>query len=764
VLGGVAAVRNKVETLGYETIGWTNPTITNGQCGTTPAPGQNLGSPSAQCNTTGGNGWGMPGVTNATGLGVVPAGVGNGLVAGTTIDRAFLESHNPGLKLEQIGNALIPRLSRPSYSAGNRDRYSGLVSLEYRPTQSLQFYLDTFYAKAKRKFDRLDMDLVGRNGGIIPLDMKLDANNVVTSATFANAQFFLEARPYTETVDFTNINPGAHYTVNEWVAIDFEANKTRSKFFREAPSILVTTPLNQGITVNYTNEGGNFPNVQSNVDLNDPNLGWQWGSGSRVNIQDERRDTDNKGARLDFKFGKDDLNVMVGGAYDDVERQIVALDNSRPWQQIVCGGGGPYVAPPAPAPSCNGAPGSAVTNSNLASYLAPGPAGFITVDFKRFFADTNYGPLEDSAPIAVGTATSARTGGVEEKTHAYYVELNGNQQVFDHSLRYDAGVRHISTDQTISGPTNTALGPGPYTFDTKNYEKWLPAFNVAYNFTDSIVGRVAASKTLTRPDPSQMIPAVQFTDVGAVNANVGNPALAPFFSKNIDLGAEWYTGGEGFIGFTYFHKKIDGFTINQTTAVPFTALGIDYASLTAAQQSALNARGGTSASINLQQQVNADGDLSLKGYEVTWVQPLGQWWSPLDGFGYNLNYTRTQQRGSGAAPAQAIGISPHTYNATVYYEKHDATVRLSWGWSDAQINSQFNEQGIPLAQRFNDAYGQLDLSASYELKSLPTSPQVTLNVINITRETQRGTFQFPNATFTYYDPGYQILLGIRGKF
>ena len=183
VLAGVAAVRNKAETLGYETIGWTNPTITNGMCGTAPAAGQNLGSASAQCNSTGGNGWGQPGVTNATGLGVVPAGVGNGLVANTVIDRAFLESHNPGLKLEQIGNALIPRLSRPSYSAGNRDRYSGLVSLEYRPTDGLQFYLDTFYAKAKRKFDRLDMNLVGRNGNIIPLNMKLDANNVVTSAT-----------------------------------------------------------------------------------------------------------------------------------------------------------------------------------------------------------------------------------------------------------------------------------------------------------------------------------------------------------------------------------------------------------------------------------------------------------------------------------------------------------------------------------------------------------------------------------------------------
>jgi TonB-dependent receptor len=768
ILGGAAAVRNKAQTTGYETIGWTNPTITHGMCGTTPTGTQNLSAVSPQCNSTGGNGWGQPGVSTAagtTGLGVVPTGVGNGLVAGTVINRAFLESRNPGLSLEQIGNALIPRLSRPSYSAGNRDRISGLVSMEYRPSDSLQFYLDTFYAKANREFDRLDMNLVGRNGNIIPLNMQLDSNNVVTSGTFANAQYFLEARPYDEEVDFTNINPGMRYEVNEWFAIDAQANKTRSKFFREAPSILVNTPLGQGITVNYTNQGGNFPDVETSVDLNSPNLGWTWGPGSRVNIQNERRDTTNEGGRLDLHFGRENLNVTVGGSFDDIERQILALDNSRPWQQIVCGGGGAYVPPPAAAPPCNGQAGSVVTSALLSSYLKPGPAGFITVDFDRLFADTNYQALSDSAPVAVGAATSARTGGVEEKTLGYYVELNGSHEVFGRTLRLNAGTRHVETDQTISGPTNTALGPGPFAFDKKTYSKWLPSFNVAYNITESIVGRVAASRTLTRPDPSAMIPAVQFGDVGAVNANVGNPELAPFISDNIDLGAEWYTGREGFIGLTAFRKKVDGFTVNSTTSVPFTSLGIPFEILTPAQQTALNSRGGPNvATVNLQQQVNADGNLTIKGYEVTWVQPLGQWVDALDGLGYNLNYTRIQQKGEGAAPAQAVGVSPHAYNATVYYEKHDATVRLSYTWNDDQISSQFNEQGIPLAQRFTDAYGQLDLSASYELRSLPTSPQITLNVINLTGETQRSTFQFDNATFTYYNPGYQILLGIRGKF
>jgi len=63
------------------------------------------------------------------------------------------------------------------------------------------------FAKATRNFNRLDMNLVARSGGLIPLNEQVDANNVVTSATFANAQYFLEDRPYKENVQFLNVNP-----------------------------------------------------------------------------------------------------------------------------------------------------------------------------------------------------------------------------------------------------------------------------------------------------------------------------------------------------------------------------------------------------------------------------------------------------------------------------------------------------------------------------------------------------------------------------
>ena len=43
-------------------------------------------------------------------------------------------------------------------------------------------------------------------------------------------------------------------------------------------------------------------------------------------------------------------------------------------------------------------------------------------------------------------------------------------------------------------------------------------------------------------------------------------------------------------------------------------------------------------------------------------------------------------------------------------------------------------------------------------------PTLTLDVINITKSTQRSYFQFPNAAFSYYEPGRSVMIGVRGSF
>jgi hypothetical protein len=65
--------------------------------------------------------------------------------------------------------------------------------------------------------ERVDMNWVGRNGAMVPLNLQVDRDDcsngcVVTQGTFANAQYFLEFRPFIETVKVWGVNPASSGT------------------------------------------------------------------------------------------------------------------------------------------------------------------------------------------------------------------------------------------------------------------------------------------------------------------------------------------------------------------------------------------------------------------------------------------------------------------------------------------------------------------------------------------------------------------------
>jgi TonB-dependent receptor len=816
ILAGVAAVRNEARVVGFETIGWTNPNLSATQ------------STSGTRNATGGGNWTIPGT--------VPAGAGNGLNPGDTIDQAFLLAHNPGLTIDQLDNGIIPRLGRDMDESGTKDRISTVLAIEWRPSDNLHFYVDSMYGWRQNDLTRIDMNWVGRNGSMIPLNVQVDrpdcnAGCVVTQGTYANAQFFLEYRPFIETVEFWGVNPGFEWEIADHLRLEVQGNWTESDFHRESPTVLVNTLLGSGVTVDYANDGG-IPSIQSNVDLNNPaNFVW---AGGRVNIQDERRHTETKGARWNLRWGDDDFNVRVGGAYDDISRRIRGFDNSQAWQNAVCGDQ-PSVFLPGPntQPPCQGLStatpgagyptypaygtgftagqagpvtylGSLIPQSALASYLMPGPRGFITVDWRRFAADSHYDQFHDSAPENTGTNTGASGGYVREKTYALFAELNGQFELGGNPLRYNLGVRWVETHQTIGGfvsvsdPRNAAdpdgVGPLPagcpgagnvrdgscypnilnFALTENTYDNWLPSLNLSYNLSDRAIARLALSRTMTRPNPNAMLPGVNFSSPSADTGTRGNPALDPFISDNIDLGLEYYMGGGSYIAVAAFRKSISGFTVNGNVTVPFSDLaqyGITFDTLSPTQQAAINLRGGPgAATVVLTQQVNADGQLIVNGLEATWVQSLdfllGRYLG-INGFGFQVNGTIIDQKGTGAAPAIAVGVSPHTYNATLYYENHGISARLSTTWAEGSQSSGANQNGIAAAALFSDDYQQWDFSSSLDLSEIfgsPHLPSLTFDVVNIFEAKQRSYFQFENAAFTSYNPGRTVMIGVRGRF
>ncbi|WP_041864898.1 TonB-dependent receptor [Sphingomonas sp. MM-1] len=808
VIAGVTGVRNKVNTKGFETIGWTNANLSAAQCGAATG-----------CNNTGGGNWSIPGT--------VPSNAGNGLTAGETIDKQWLLDHNPGLTIQQIDNALLPRLGRPSETFGTKKRYNAIFGLQYKPSDDLNIYVDSLYGRKKNNLQRIDMNWVVRSGAPIPINMQVDRDDcgggcVVTDGTFANSQFFLEYRPFIEDTKFWGVNPGIEWQATDTIKVDLQGNWTESRFHRESPSVVLSTAANSGLTVDYSNDGG-IPSIASNVDLNDPaNFGWF--PGSRVNVQDERRLTKTKGIRGNLTWGDARLNLRVGGAYDDVSRRIRAYDNSQAWQNAACGGNpNVFLLSPNSQPACEGLTsvtpgqpgypsypalgtgyssgittplvyqGSLIPNSAVASYLRPGP-GFVTLDWKKFAGASNYDYFHDNAPEAGAANTGASGGYVREKTTGAYAEVNGDIDVAGNPLRFNIGIRYAHTDQTIGGqvsladprnppappsgpnPADGSLYPNVINFvETQNsYDNWLPSASAAYNVADNAVVRVSLSKTMTRPDPNAMLPGVNFSTPSADQATIGNPALKPFISKNIDLGFEYYTGGAGYVSFAAFRKSIKGFTQTGFNTVAFTdlaAYGITYDTLTPSQQQAIDARGGPGqADVVVQQQVNATGTLTVNGLEFNWVQPLDfllDRYLGVKGFGFTANATIIDQKGTGAAPAVALGVAKYAYNLTAYYENGGFMARLSTTYNKGSQSSLGGQNGISAAALFSDSYQQWDFSSSVDLEKvfgLNHGPQLTFDVVNIFNAKQRSYFQFENATFTQYKPGTQFLIGLRGTF
>ncbi|HEY5807703.1 MAG TPA: TonB-dependent receptor, partial [Povalibacter sp.] len=355
-------------------------------------------------------------------------------------------------------------------------------------------------------------------------------------------------------------------------------------------------------------------------------------------------------------------------------------------------------------------------------------------------------------------------------------------------LRYNVGVRWVETDQVVTSrvalanPANPALPDGAKLPDVvniiesdKTYENWLPSGNLSWNLTESAIVRVGLSKTMTRANPTDMLLGVAIRNADVSQVDVGNPELEPYLSDNIDLGFEYYTGQEGYVGVAAFRKGIEGFTQRLSQNITFADLapyGVTMETISQAQRDSVNARGGQSAFVELRQTVNASGRLTINGLEFNWVQPLDFLLEGigLDGLGFTANYTIIDQKGEGAAPAIAIGVPPESYNATLYYDNHGVSARISVTHNDGSqaTGPNSNQNGVTGAELFGDDYTQYDFSSSFDFSKMFGAsdwiPQLTVDVININEEKRRTYNQFQNATYSVFDSGRTVMVGLRGRF
>lgn len=776
ILGGLAYANKQYRSDTFNTVGYTTFSL-GARCAASQPGCNSLNFAGNVANPSYGYGGG------ASIPATVPTGMGFGYTDGaplTVCGPGDTPGGTSGVGCNQLSYAVIPRLARAEIVAGKRERVAGLITTQWQPMDNLLFNLDLTHARSQNDFAQHDLMIMLRStSNNVPFDVQTNEDGVLTHATFANAQLLSENRPYSTDADYFNSTLGMDYQLSDRVKIGSFVTFNESSQDQSANTVLLRTPLGRGYAVTYDlAPGERTPTLSANFNPDDPNLGWQWDT---LRVQPNRRDVKQKDAQFRVQFGDPEFLITTGVQYTDFDRTINTWDVSACATNAV---GGRCSATSTVAADFPGAI-AAIPNAQLGNFMTTWPFGrmyenasfdvglnngWAIPDYARIAQTVNIDYFENQLDPAT-RVNSINPRGVDEVTKAVFVQLDGASELFSKTFRYNAGVRGFKTDQEVSGAvTDPTLGRG-IQFFSNDYTEYLPSFNIAADITESIVFRLAGGRTMTRPNPGDLAPAFTLS-LGGDTLTLGNPALEPYFAKQIDVGAEWYISRNNTLSLNLWQKKIDGFTSIYRTTARFDTLGINYDNLSETTRLGLITLGAgdpNAAIVNVDQRQNTPETITLKGVELTLLQPLD---ILLNGLGFTANFTHIDQSSTGAPPAAGTrgvlgsavtGLSPNTYNLSVYFERGGFSSRLSYNYRDAFVTflgPQNNFEGNGIA----DKSEYLDASLGFDMPGFD-SIRVSLEAQNLLDEVQFTTVDGDDALpYQAYAPGRTYLLGFSGRF
>jgi iron complex outermembrane receptor protein len=361
--------------------------------------------------------------------------------------------------------------------------------------------------------------------------------------------------------------------------------------------------------------------------------------------------------------------------------------------------------------------------------------------------------------------------GVEEDIKTFYAKANIDMDLTDEvRLRGNVGVQYIRSEQSSTGPTvardavsNEWVIAGGQTIGT-SYGDILPSMNLSTDFGDGLLLRFAAAKTLMRGPIEQM---GAYTTAGVDvttrewSGSGGNPKLEPYRATAYDLSLEKYFGPTTYAALAVFYKDLETYIYTQNVRWDFT--GYDDLGITPISNWG-----------NFSTPVNGSGGY-MRGAELSGALGGDMIHPALDGFGllFNASYTESSidPDGPGGSDTDTLpGLSKVVANATVYYEKHGFSARISQRYRDeyrGEYASLFGDRIYQntMAERTMDMQVGYDFPESSKLSGL----SVLLQVNNVTNEPYRtettagGIDQMIYLPSEYKEYGRQYLLGFRYK-
>ncbi len=314
------------------------------------------------------------------------------------------------------------------------------------------------------------------------------------------------------------------------------------------------------------------------------------------------------------------------------------------------------------------------------------PENFLFYDIdaaRSFIANANI-------PRDVGRSTSADFTYEEDILAAYGMVTYRTDR-----LNAVAGVRYEYTDFSSSSRNNPANDVNG------SFDHFLPSVNVSYELLDGLFVRGAYSRSLGRPNPSDVTASFVFTPaedannaLGLPEVTRGNPDLEPRIADNFDLSLEYYfNNGEGLLSVAVFRKEIDDDIIFVEEQGVFEGQDVLFNQNANASQSQVQG-------IELQAYMGSMPFLP----------------APFQGLGFSANATFLDgetEFADGTVIDRRFRQADFLANVSVFYNIGDFEARVAYNYTDDFLIVFNPNAATTSSNRVDDAFSQVDASIRY---------------------------------------------------
>jgi iron complex outermembrane receptor protein len=641
-----------------------------------------------------------------------------------------------------IGSALFEQ---------ERKRTGGMVTLQFKPSDSTE--LEANYFRSDMKADNYNRNYMlwgsriingtaGTNGQV-PLPGYVIRNNTLVQATFAPTP---------------GVDPANAFGIYD--QISRPGAKSSTEFFSVDGKWDVSDKLTLSAQAG-TSEGHGESPVQDVAEWDvGLNSGAAWALHG-VGAADWNLGGTNTGVpgtpgtdyRLDWIFGFQDIDVVDeedwakldgtyfvdAGALKSIDFGVRDARHERNLDQVTAQGpdfsGGPDPFNPANWPQ---------GFQNYPGDFGDGLGGSFPRNIWYFSPEqlAQFNQMTNRDPVSRFFFPGAY--GLEERSSAAYAQFNFGGERWDANL----GLRFVRTEEKITNYVNadpadpdaittSAFGAFKKVRTNSTYNDWLPSANLRYKLNDDMVLRFALSRTLTRPDFSALAGAVSLSPPAAVGGigtgTGGNPLLEPIISTNLDATFEWYYAERALFSVGVFHMDIDN----------YVALGTDRQAYFT-----IDAQRPQGELIQYDLTVPVNSNAKVKGVELAWEQPFGEY------FGAFANYTYAD--GDTEDGTAMLGTSKNTYNVGAYFENERFNARVNYTY-----RSEFFS-GLDRASAFyQDEIDNVSASFGYKIND---NFSLALDLMNLNNPKTKYYAENRDRPRSIYENGRQYYLNLRFKF